>query len=446
MTYADIIYPPLVDLIEEFVLHLDQALSQNENDVLQGYFDGFVDIRDSITNTYAESASPCLSAVALVVGASLAGFTHPKWDLFNVLLLLSSRIEDDGSINLTNNLPLNESQFALKKYDGSEPQFQAFGYFNLRDPQDSFGYINLLNLSNQTLMAGELNIPILALFLFLFSADPSIDTNDSYIVYRSDAQNKCAAQSALMLLATSRGLIIHEEKICAHHTLPTYFEDRVTALDAYSQFEETLIILSEINSRKDILGKFLGIYHVIESFMFKIPIVNLGNHSGGNIFSIRDFRNLYRATEIKESEVISELFHKPKMGAFWTRNINGLEFNGIIENRALALEASTVPGLLAECISFIKRLGIEDLATLSGATGFNAKRYANFLYKVRCAIVHNKETELHISHFNLNDATAQIIDGLLIQPLLLLIYDLLTDNASRVWYGGPELKLYKVGP
>ena len=84
--------------------------------------------------------------------------------------------------------------------------------------------------------------------------------------------------------------------------------DVIHAGNMYQQWEDVLNVLSEYNSREEILLKYLTIYHVIENFMFKLPIVELERQQGGNMFSIRDFRRLYKQVEVAETTALQRLF------------------------------------------------------------------------------------------------------------------------------------------
>jgi len=76
----------------------------------------------------------------------------------------------------------------------------------------------------------------------------------------------------------------------------------------YQQWSDVLDVLSEYNSRDEVLLKYLTIYHVIENFMFKLPIVGLERQQIGRMFSIREFRRLYQKVEMAELDALKQLF------------------------------------------------------------------------------------------------------------------------------------------
>ena len=60
-------------------------------------------------------------------------------------------------------------------------------------------------------------------------------------------------------------------------------------------------ILNDYNYRNQLITKYLTIYQIIESFMYKIAIVKLESESRDGIFSIRNFKRLYKTIVEKES-------------------------------------------------------------------------------------------------------------------------------------------------
>jgi hypothetical protein len=75
----------------------------------------------------------------------------------------------------------------------------------------------------------------------------------------------------------------------------------------YQQFNETLTILSEYNHQKDILDKYIRLYHVMENFMFKYPLVIMERANAGMPFSIRDFQRMYNKVNVSEISALKEM-------------------------------------------------------------------------------------------------------------------------------------------
>jgi hypothetical protein len=285
------------------------------------------------------------------------------------------------------------------------------------------------------------NKQLLALFLILTKDKTAEELDKPYILYRSDAVYSHAI-SALMLQGVLQGKSVHIEEPSCFQIIPTGFEDKILPLKKYSQFQENLIILSEFNHGRGVLSKFLGMYQIIESFMFKVPLVDLGVRNGGNLFSIRDFRSLYETTNGKELKLIENLFKDPLIGNFWFRGVNNQNFKDIVTFEVGDLTNKTGFNI-DDCNTFLKKLNIDGLLSVSTLNGLNAKLYSKLVYALRNAVVHNKETEFHLSHFNMNLSVATFIDFVIISPLAKLIFELLTDDSSPVWYHGPEIKLYE---
>lgn len=70
--------------------------------------------------------------------------------------------------------------------------------------------------------------------------------------------------------------------------------------------------------------------------------------------------------------------------------------------------------------------------------------FSELIYKFRNSIVHNKETEFHITYGNFSEfpAIVNLMENLLIKCLEEIVYNLLINNNPLVWYSQPSLQLY----
>jgi hypothetical protein len=208
----------------------------------------------------------------------------------------------------------------------------------------------------------------------------------------------------------------------------------------YHQLNEVFNVLSEYNSRQDVLTKYLTLYHVIENFMFKLPIVELERQQGGRMFSIRDFRRLYKQVDESELSALKRLF----VATFQLHATPATTF----EQQVVARWDSLVPGTALADIE--KALGALDLKLQKRSmkhaefkAGDVAGNFAQMVYAVRNAIVHNKETEFHLTYATLDNTICTLIESFVIPCLEEMCFALVGSPNQHVWYLNKELLLYQ---
>jgi hypothetical protein len=204
---------------------------------------------------------------------------------------------------------------------------------------------------------------------------------------------------------------------------------------SYAQFDDIINILGEYNNRQDTLAKYLSIFHIIENFMFKFPIVKLERSSGGQMFSIRDFKRLYKSVDVNELKAVTNLFN----------NSFKLPFNGETLNKYLYRKWEAFKSTHILDMSNIKNFTIK--LTSMDAELINEVEFCNFLskvvYQIRCSIVHNKETEFHISSENYPTGCRLIIEEYILGMLEEVMFFLLSSENDIVWYRNDSIKLWE---
>ncbi len=141
----------------------------------------------------------------------------------------------------------------------------------------------------------------------------------------------------------------------------------------YEQFDEILNIFHEYLNSKDPLWKFLLLYHIIENFAFRKPIVKHLRENHNQPLTVNQLSLVYEANN-KESIII-------------TNTIKDL-------SSQLDLDLNLSTPLFQQAKYILPDLGNSNL---------NNKQFGELIYKIRNSIVHNKETEwLHINHNILN--------------------------------------------
>ena len=200
----------------------------------------------------------------------------------------------------------------------------------------------------------------------------------------------------------------------------------------YAQFVEVVGILGEYVERDDALSKFLSIYHVVENFMFRAPIVKLERLNNGAMFSIRDFKRLYKGVDVNELGALEELVRS----TFLLGHASG-SF-GIFAQRSWETFLATNAAQMNSISGFLVK--VQGSMYVSG--GNFAKYFASVVYRIRCSVVHNKETEYHISSENYTDGCCMVFEGYLLPMLEEFVFLLLCEDNSLVWYQTPSIALW----
>lgn len=225
------------------------------------------------------------------------------------------------------------------------------------------------------------------------------------------------------------------------YTPPPNFNnfDTIKPGNSYQQWEEVFHVLSEYNSRKEILLKYLTIYHVIENFMFKLPIVQLEKLRGNRMFTIRDFRQLYDRIADNELEALKNLFttilYLPSGAP------NHLAVNLVQRWAGLGITCgvqtlNSAIGLLV----FKKRGKPLEFADMKNDDGLPLQ-FSRIVYSFRNATVHNKATEFHLTYATLDITLAKVIESFLLPSLEEICFTLVSDPLQPIWYTNKQLIL-----
>ncbi|WP_421244367.1 MULTISPECIES: hypothetical protein [Aeromonas] len=202
----------------------------------------------------------------------------------------------------------------------------------------------------------------------------------------------------------------------------------------YLQFMDVIGILGEYNNRGDVLSKYLSIFHVIENFMFKEPIVSLERSTPGSMFSIRDFKRLYKSVDVDESRALNKLFKRVFNMQFGNNTFkvysHQLWVDFLTHNHANQ----------GEIDNFLRSLTIKDMNAIT--EGSFCDFISRVTYQTRCSIVHNKETELHISSQNYPLGCKLILEEFLLVFLEEMIFLLISTENDIVWYSSNTVRLW----
>jgi len=217
----------------------------------------------------------------------------------------------------------------------------------------------------------------------------------------------------------------------------------------YQQFSDSIGIISEYNYQKDILDKYLRIYHVFENFMYKSPLVKLERDSSGEVFSIRDFKRMYDRINDSELNMLKKLFDSILI----LEPIPGQTFNLKILNKWTGL----IPGSFVDAVKINYLIDVLNIKSGKGntiifgdvTTDTLPHFFAKLVYAFRNSMVHNRETEFHLTHQTLlnhsiiGNAALIILENFVLPLLEDIVFYLIINENSIVWYDNAILKLWE---
>lgn len=272
-------------------------------------------------------------------------------------------------------------------------------------------------------------------------------TDGQYILIRALQQGHPEAVfSCAALHLVKSGKIVHEP--VNYSGLPSVnAARRILSDQKFQQFSDSLMILSEYNSQQDILDKYLRIYHLIEHFMFRKPIVELERRRNNLPFSIRDFRTLYKSVEQSEPDAIKAL-----LKAVLILPIEpGITFSNKIfaDWQDLAAHIPNIGHLNRLCELMLIN-GKSPFIYADVTEGGLVDIFPKLVYAFRNSVVHNKATEFHLnhetmtSHHETGNVAQLVLEKFLLPCLEQISFYLIIENNNLVWYHNPHLTLFTV--
>lgn len=188
----------------------------------------------------------------------------------------------------------------------------------------------------------------------------------------------------------------------------------------YEQFFDVYDVLNELNQAPDILARFLKLYHILEYLVYRVYLVDLTTRVGTNKFFVREYAVSAEKMKGRESDTFIMNFIK----IFLTDNPK--------------ISADLLPYATNPIKDFLRNNGI-----VKGFNNTNLQRVASLVYGLRCSIVHNKESEYHLTITNSEDYTIIIpLITQLIQTLEFLVIQKIADNDISIKYPKQQMNLY----
>lgn len=369
-------------------------------------------------------------------GRQFASFPLPSVDKLKISLLLADKLSH--SLPILDTVDIDADAFELRVLTQPVP----LSWFCRENGQSMTDSVVVLSCVDHGAVENEIassNISPNLLFHFIATLHKTdaLPSSQAILIRKATPQLEISAINAfarLVVLAT--GKPVHSAR--RYVNVPSVLDpDEIRPGAAYQQWGEVLNVLSEYNSREEILVKFLTIYHVIENFMFKRPIVELERQKNGEMFSIRDFRRLYEGVEMKEAEALKKLF----TAVFQMQALPGSTFAQHLTARWVSLVPTVSQADIDSALRTIgQTFSFNDLQAASAPSCFS-----KLVYALRNAIVHNKETEFHLTYASMDTSPSlcALIEQFLLPSLEEICFALIGKPNAAFWYQNKEIQLYK---
>jgi len=373
-----------------------------------------------------------------------------KNEIYGIITLIQKLTIEYGGAGINLEEVINENEFDLLELINDLNKNNFFVFDNL-NYQNSLFLFNLSNKQELKTYVDSIGIGTNILFYLLAKIGRAgiPMSNVKYVLVNTNfVHHRKTVWATLCLHIVKSGETIHRTY---EYNLPPQFSPNSNVLlgNTYQQFVDSLDIISEYNFQKDILDKYLRIYHVLENFMYKAPLVSLERQAIGEVFSIRDFKRMYDKIKDSEISMLKKLFDEIVVVEYSP----GITYS----NKILADWVSIIPTYFPDDIKINLLLKKLNVVTTKGAdithnyvTNHTISYFlSKLVYCFRNSIVHNRETEFHLTHLNLInhptmiDTAKVVLEKFLLPTLEEIVFSLITLQNDIVWYDQSKLTLWE---
>lgn len=435
----------LLKISEDLEVEISSIQHNKDSNLIEFSFGILLPLLERFSDNFSDYPNNRLNEIFILIE-----FLSKLNDVFND----SISIDDaDDLINIEEEEDVTNFSFVLV----SKPiHAKNFVYY---DTNEILNSVCLLDLANRGEIHNLLERPSMPIeLIFQLLAKIGIEGSPlhplKYVLIRSELENKPSLiWACLAMHIVKNGDSIHQPY---QYTLSPQVigSRRITSGKEYQQFTDSLVILSEYNEKKDLLDKYIRLYHVIENFMYKFPLVKLERSHNGSVFSIRDFQRMYDKIKTSETTALTKLFKR-----ICDEEYNaGQNFGDFIVTKWQALSPAIIPNVadidsLLSALRITKKRNDEDIAIAFSDFTINnpatAKFFSAVIYGFRNSLVHNRETEFHLTyetilnHPVIGDCAKKIMEHFLIPVIVEIIFFLITNENDIVWFQGANLVLFE---
>lgn len=257
-----------------------------------------------------------------------------------------------------------------------------------------------------------------------FDIIKNIDKDKGLLVTRYSGEfnaEKSYSYIYLAFLNESKSIVVSQELRYTPSTIfsPLSYDNTKT----YEQFFDIYDVLNDLNQTTDILNRFLRLFHIFEYLVYRVYLAKLVTRLGNSKIFVREFINSSESMKKGEKESFIKNF-----GMIFTADI--FSASPIVIDIASAVDSGVK--------DFLKEKKI-----VSSFEADKSKKIAELVYGLRCCIVHNKESEYHMTISNYEDYSVIIplikkvlenFEKLVIKKILL--------NDPIISYSRERIRLY----
>lgn len=294
--------------------------------------------------------------------------------------------------------------------------------------QDNSDYSDELLMGIEQICYVEANRDV---FLDYLKTNTDEGCSDYYVIYDTDKfphgeDWKLYMYGLNLYLNTGTTFPLNEELIYTPsiHTEINYNNDA-----QYIQYIDIYDVIGEWNKCSDVLSAFLKMYQVLEYIVYRRELVAIIQESNVKQSFIRQIKGIDRKYSNNEREAFKGVFKilKTFKGELQKKDIT--EEMALFCKKYYAVNDKGNPYLTTKLYS-------QDVDTVNNGI-------AKFIYDTRCAIVHNKEAEFHITYFNYDEY--KCIVPLMKKVLIGIrnrVIELLNDPNNVIIFPKPVMEWY----
>ncbi len=198
-----------------------------------------------------------------------------------------------------------------------------------------------------------------------------------------------------------------------------------SGVTSYQQYFEVFDIINELNHANETITRFLKLYHILEYLVYRAELVKLEIKARENRTFIREIHGFSgKGQSDKEFEVFKRSF----------KDIFQAELAaGAFQLNPLTLQEGT----------FLKSYWGLDITPANLINHTDGNQIAKLIYRIRNSIVHNKESEFHITTTNPDDYM-DVLDLVkrFIHILERQVFDKISSDAASISYQNQHIELY----
>jgi len=250
--------------------------------------------------------------------------------------------------------------------------------------------------------------------------------NTVVAVYNTSSQDfvKLYSKNYFLYLLGGHRTIFPSNATHNYRVNPTLISSVEVSTEEFTQFFEIYDVMDEYHHANDVLVKYLKLYQIIEYLITRVLLVKIqGNSSNQNLF-LREMTGLAKYEDFDKTNFkLVFQTNETDLGNWFKNKLNGnAELKTTVENILYPNKPTTINSVHATvCYEALLQL----------------------IYKLRNTIVHNKESEIHLTIHNiqLRPELLKLINDLLVK-LEGILFKKVADFEPVIKYKGKYLALY----